>query len=242
MDQPPGPLSLLQEILFPRHCLICDGLLAGGGDNPFCRRCYDRFHPLAAPLCTVCGLPLSAGCGVCEMCLRRPPPYTFCRSLFAYNEVMRRLVLQLKFRYDRLFLAGLSRLCREIDLTPFTAVDLVVPVPLHPVRLRARGFNQALLLCALFFGDNKDVKIVPKLLERMKKTVPQSSLDREKRLVNLQKTFRLCRDNSVADKRVCLVDDVITTGTTINECCKVLVKSGCCSVSVLSLARTLPKK
>ncbi len=240
MNQSPVLLSL-QEILFPRVCLLCHGLLSGRGEGPFCPNCYNRFHSLAAPLCTVCGMPLAAGDGVCEKCLRRPPPYTFCRSLFAYNEVMRRLVLQFKFRYDRRVLSGIARLCRDVDLTPFAEVDLVAPVPLHPLRLRKRGFNQSLLLCALFFGDNKDVKIVPKLLERTKNTVPQSSLERKERLMNLQKMFRCCHDNPLSGKRVCLVDDVITTGATVGECCNVLLKSGCCSVCVLSFARTLPR-
>lgn len=187
-------------------------------------------------------MPLPAGDGVCEKCLRSPPPYAFCRSLFAYNEVMRQLVLQLKFRYDRLVLSGIARLCRDIDLTLFADVDLVAPVPLHPFRLRKRGFNQSLLLCVLFFGNNKDVKIIPKLLEKTKNTVPQSSLDRKERLINLQKMFRPYDRNLISGKRVCLVDDVITTEATVRECCNVLIKSGCCSVCVLSLARTLPRK
>ncbi len=240
MNRSPVLLSL-QEIFFPRACLLCHALLTGGGEGPFCSTCYHMFHPLVAPLCTVCGMPLAADDGVCEKCLRSPPPYTFCHSLFAYNEVMRRFVLQFKFRYDRLVLSGIARLCRDIDLTPFAEVDLVAPVPLHPLRLRKRGFNQSLLLCTLFFGGNKDVKIVPKLLERTKNTVPQSSLKRKERLINLQKMFRCCDNNLLSGKRVCLVDDVITTGATVRECCDILLKSGCYSVCVLSLARTLPK-
>ncbi len=229
----------IEEIFFPRRCLGCDVLLLHRGNSLFCERCFHAFLPLRTPLCAVCGEPVNGSAGVCERCLRRPPPYTLCRSLFIYNHAMRQLVLQFKSRRDRLFYAGIAELCREADLDAFSSVDLAAPVPLHPARLRKRGFNQSLLLCRLFFGGNKDVKIVPKLLERIKNTTPQSGLGRKERLVNLKKMFRICGDNSLYGKRICLVDDVITTGSTVEECCKSILKSGAYSVSVLSLARTL---
>ncbi len=228
----------MEEMFFPPRCIICSGLFICGEEGMFCADCFDKFDRLKDSLCRICGEPLMMG-GICEQCLRTPPPYGFCRSLFAYNDMMRQLVLQFKFRRDRLFLAGIAQLCDGADLARFADVDIVAPVPLHLFRLRARGFNQSLLLCRLLFGGNKDVKIVPKLLERIKNTTAQSSLSREERLENLKEMFVFCGDESLCGKHICLVDDVITTGATIDECCKTLLKSIDCRISVLSLARTL---
>ncbi len=209
-------LLCLEEIIFPPRCIICKGLLVGEEQGVFCANCFRRFQPLPAPLCRVCGIPLATA-GVCEQCLRTPPPYTCCRSLFTYNEIMRKLVLQFKSRRDRLFLAGIQQ-------------------------LKKRGFNQSLLLCELLFSGNKDVKIMPKLLKRKKNTISQSSLPRKNRLKNLKGMFSFCGDDTLSGMHICLVDDVITTGATVEECCKVIGKSVDCTISVLSLAKTLRKR
>ncbi len=231
----------LEGIIFPSRCIICKGLLVDGEQGVFCIDCFYKFQPLPVPLCRVCGIPLAAA-GVCEQCLRTPPPYSCCRSLFTYNEIMRKLVLQFKSRRDRLFLAGIQQLCSRMDLSEFTGVDIVAPVPLHPQRLKKRGFNQSLLLCELLFSGKKDVKIIPKLLKRKKNTVSQSSLPRKKRLENLKKMFSFCGDDTLSGMHICLVDDVITTGATVEECCKIIEKSIDCKISVLSLAKTLRKR
>lgn len=233
--------SSLKDLIFPRRCLVCEALFpVEKRDVSLCNECLKLFQPLSSPLCIVCGsrLHTAGDDGVCERCLRNRPPYTLCRSLFLYNKVMRKLLLQFKYRRDLLYLNGIRQLCASADLSLFAESDLIVPVPLHKNRLQKRGFNQSLLLAKLFFDYNDDVKIAPKLLKRVENTVSQSSLSRHERLRNLKNVFAVSKDYPLFGKKVCLVDDVMTTGTTVKECCYILLKSGAYSVSVLTLARS----
>jgi ComF family protein len=117
-------------------------------------------------------------------------------------------------------------------------VDLLMPVPLHPSRLRAREFNQSLLL-ADGLGRQLNCQVSPSNLVRISATEPQTTLSRPARLRNLRKAFDLRNAEEVAGRRILLVDDVYTTGTTVNECAKVLKRSGVESVMILTLARTV---
>lgn len=237
--------SALEAMFFPPRCLVCNALLPlVGAETVFCRDCFSEFSPLDLPVCRICGEPLAGGRGgeVCEKCLRRRPPYTLCRSLFRYNDAMRNVILQFKFRKDLRFLRGIPQLCREADFSEFAAPAVVVPVPLHKKRLQQRGFNQSLLLCKALFYGREDVKFVPELLQRMKNTPPQRVLSRKERTKNLQKVFRVRGSERNCSKRLYLVDDVMTTGSTIDECCKVLLESCSYDIYVLTLARAERKK
>jgi ComF family protein len=117
-------------------------------------------------------------------------------------------------------------------------VDLIMPVPLHPSRLREREFNQSLLL-ADRLNRRLRLPLSHTNLVRLRRTEPQTELSRAERLKNLRKAFAVLRPGEVADKRVLLVDDVMTTGTTVNECAKALRKAGAADVYVGTLACTL---
>ena len=116
--------------------------------------------------------------------------------------------------------------------------DVIIPVPLHPARLRAREFNQSLLL-ADHLSRHLSRPMSSTNLVRTAATDPQTSLSRQERLRNLRKAFEIRRPQDLAEKRILLVDDVFTTGTTVNECAKTLRKSGSGPVFVLTLARTV---
>jgi ComF family protein len=116
--------------------------------------------------------------------------------------------------------------------------DVIVPVPLHPVRLREREFNQALLLADLL-GHHLNRPVATTILVRILATDPQTTLTRQERLRNLRQAFAVRNAQVLADRRVLLIDDVFTTGTTVNECAKALLKAGALSVSILTLARTI---
>jgi len=183
-------------------------------------------------------MPQGTGTGnLCGNCLQTPPSFTRCRSLFIYNETLRGIILKFKFQRRLEVLKTVLSLARERVPEGFAECDLIVPVPLHKKRLQKRGYNQSLLLAQGFFG-HKNGKIVVKLLERTKNTPPQSTLDRRKRAENLQNMFCVCQPQLLVNKRVCLVDDIYTTGATLEECSKTLVKSGACDVFALTLGRT----
>jgi len=113
--------------------------------------------------------------------------------------------------------------------------DLIVPVPLHPSRLRERGFNQALLLARAFFP--KDRRVTADLLVRLRPTEPQTNFNGAARRTNLKNAFGIVKPHRLTGKKILLIDDVFTTGTTVNECAMVLKKAGAAEVMVLTLAR-----
>ncbi|MBU0483759.1 MAG: hypothetical protein KKB30_04510 [Proteobacteria bacterium] len=114
--------------------------------------------------------------------------------------------------------------------------DLIIPVPLHKKRLQERGFNQALILARYLFPQQRKI-IQQNLLERHQWTPPQTSLNGQARRNNLKNSFRVINNNQIPGKKILLIDDVFTTGTTVNECAKVLKQTGALEVQVLTLAR-----
>jgi ComF family protein len=119
-------------------------------------------------------------------------------------------------------------------------IDLIVPVPLHIERLRKRGFNQALLLFSKW-ATTEDIPYDPRVLKRPKKTVPQTNLSRKERKKNVRGAFEICSPVAIKGKRIVLVDDVYTTGFTVNECARTLMNAGAAVVDVLTLARAVEK-
>jgi len=120
---------------------------------------------------------------------------------------------------------------------PLPEPDLILPVPLHPKRLRARGFNQALVLCRKFFPKSKK-RIDPHVLERHQWTRPQTGLNGKDRRRNVKNVFRVKKAEKIKNKKILLVDDVFTTGATVNECARILLKSKAVDVEVFTFARS----
>ena len=116
--------------------------------------------------------------------------------------------------------------------------DLILPVPLHPKRLRARGFNQALVLGRKLFPKNKK-RIDPHVLERHQWTVPQTGLKRTERRRNVKNAFRIKNPEKIKNKKILLIDDVFTTGATVNECARILLKNKAADVEVFTFARAV---
>jgi ComF family protein len=123
-------------------------------------------------------------------------------------------------------------------LPPLDGIDLIIPVPLHPERLREREFNQSLLL-ADRIGRYLDIPVSCTALTRIAPAPPQTTLSRKERLNNLRGAFAVSRPQTIIGKRILLIDDVFTTGTTVNVCAKTLRKAGSSDVSVLTLGRTV---
>jgi ComF family protein len=190
--------------------------------------------PLLAPYCPQCGLPESpAGsiAGLCSACRLQEYAFDFARSAYIFNDPLREVIHHLKYA-DRVSLARpLGRMLREcVDREGFEGT-VVVPVPLHRRRERQRGFNQAELL-AKMLGR----KVDNKLLRRRKNTPSQTGLSRSQRTLNLAGAFEVC--GPVAES-IIVVDDVLTTGSTLHEISKTLKRAGAERVEVLTVARVL---
>ncbi len=228
------------DLFFPRCCIACGEKLFDRSLRCFCRECRVAIQYLESPVCRRCGVEFAARHyekHFCGDCLQNFPPYTLARSVVRYSEPVKKLLYRLKYREDSSVLPGIADIVSCYDISEFEHCDYAVPVPLHIRRLRRRGFNQSMLLAELFFQGIAGFSVRSDILVRKIHTVPQTSLDGAARRKNLVKAFE-CRDTEdVSGKRICLVDDVFTTGTTVEECSKTLLKYGAKEVRILTFAR-----
>jgi ComF family protein len=237
----------LVDWLYPPRCRACGGRIVGRDGEYFCAACWPEIHIIRHPLCTICGRPFEDASGDdhrCGSCLSRPPHFARARAWACYpreqasDHPLRRVVQ--KFKYGRRVSLGkpLGRLmaqgCREFLDT--CAADMIIPVPLHPKRLRWRGFNQSVLL-ARQVSRAYNIPLDPFAVYRSKETPPQTQLTEAERRKNVRGIFSLNPQRPIDGKRVLLVDDVYTSGATVNECSRCLKQGGAKEVYVLTLAR-----
>ena len=242
-------LDWLVDWLYPPRCRACACRIHGRDAEYFFAFFLTQIHLVSHPLCTICGRPFPDGSGddhTCGVCLARVPRFARACAWACYpreelEEHPLRQVVQ-RFKYGRKVSLGkpLGRLlavgCR--DFIQGSHFDLIIPVPLHPKRLRWRGFNQSGLL-ARQVSRAYGVPMDPFVLLRKKETLPQTQLSEEERRKNVRGAFALNPARSVDGKSVLLVDDVYTSGATVNECSRTLLRAGAEEVTVLTLARAV---
>jgi ComF family protein len=240
--------SRLMDLIYPPRCGVChaflreDGVNYEGEELDLCRSCFDSFVEAASPLCPFCGRPFSSGGGkdhVCADCLATPPSFEIARALYIYEGLLMTAVHEFKYSRKSSLARSLGPLLASYAakwLGKYEGV-LVMPVPLHPKRLRQRNFNQSLLLARPVASRlNADLDCLS--LRRTRFTQPQARLTSDERKKNVRKAFAVVEPNGLKGRRVLLVDDVATTGSTLNECAGALKKAGVKEVFCLVLART----
>ena len=230
----------LINIIYPPRCPICQKFLNNG--ISFCQDCSSKFQKITSPFCTICGTPFISDVEedhVCENCLRKRPSYEVARAPYLYEGVLMTAIHKFKYGAKSFLANSLGLLLAEFAESWVKESEnlLTIPVPLHPKRLRERGFNQSLLL-ARHVTIQLDTELDFLSLRRVRYTSPQTGLKKEERLKNVRGAFQLVNPKTVKKKNILLVDDVATTGNTLNECARVLKRSGCKKVLCLVLART----
>lgn len=234
-------LHALADLLSPPCCLACGQILPFSALPLLCADCQAQLRWIEPPLCACCGLPGQEGRDqLCQACRKQRPAFALARSPLLYGPPLREALLHFKFHHDFAWLPSLAALCRASALlADLTVPDWILPVPLHLSRLRERGFNQSLLLARACFPAWRS-RIRADLLLRTRSTVPQSSLDGAARRSNLHAAFAVPRKEDVRGKSLLLVDDVFTTGTTVQVCAEALQQAGALRVEVFTPARSVP--
>lgn len=234
--------DILNFILPPR-CLNCGRILTE--NTGLCASCFDEITFITQPYCRKCGHPLETAAAsgegmLCGRCLKtNNRPFRFSRSAFAYDEASKNLILNFKFRdktENARFLAQTMYVAGE-DIFK-AGIDVIVPVPLHFLRLLGRRYNQSALLArqlSKLSGCPADCTSVVK----HRRTRPQVELSGLARVRNVKGAFSVNRPALIAGKRILLVDDVLTTGSTLKECALALKRAGAKSVDTLTVARVV---
>ncbi len=245
----PAVQAILSVLLAPA-CLACDSPLDRPLDGPVCPACWRSVKPLSPPLCDTCGdaLPtwrtVDRAAGTCARCRRHPPAVARARAAGAYEGVLRLVLHALKYERRRTLAVPLAALMRVRGAAVLHGADVIVPVPLHWRRRRRRGFNQAEDL-----GRRLGLPLI-RALSRVRHTSPQFGLTSVGRLHNVRGAFGPPRrrwmglrrhDPRIRGACVVLVDDVCTTGATLQACAEVLLDAGAGEVRALTAARALTR-
>jgi len=235
-------VSGLADILFPPKCPACETVLTHDREYPFCPECLSTISFTASPLCTSCGLPFTETEGanhLCEDCILSKPPFSIARSLGKYESALLDTIHLFKYHGKISVGEDLGRMMAKAcyDSIEIENYSLIIPVPLHPKRLREREFNQSLIL-ARQISKKFSIPLDFIALRRKIRTEAQVNLSGRQRMANVRSAFEVADRSRIEGKKILLIDDVYTTGSTAKECSKILMKSGAKEVAVLTLART----
>jgi ComF family protein len=224
------PLRNIAAHLLPGSCLLCASTSAA---SLLCPACTADLPQLPAALCPQCGEETTLG-ERCGACLKDPPAFARTIALFRYEFPVDRLIQALKYGHQLALAAWLGhRLGEQLVAEDY---DLLLPLPLHPSRLRTRGFNQSLEI-ARVTSKALAIPMNPAILTRIRATPPQAELPLKERGRNVRGAFECARD--LAGKRILLVDDVMTTGSTLREATRILKLHGAGQITVAVAARAL---
>ena len=244
-----GILAQIVNLIFPGACRQCDAPVpANAATGCFCNRCWNTIRWFEGPCCPQCGLPYpsleslsvheqSPAGHLCGACRKNPPYFDRAVSAGPYEGVLAEAIKL--FKYKKKVHIGRALAHSIIPLSPPLEkgdLNCLIPVPLHPSRLREREFNQSAIL-ALVIGERLGIPVLLNTLIRHVHTRPQVELGMKERRENVMGAFSVQDDAIIAGKDIVLVDDVYTTGATVGECARVLKRHGVGRVSVLTIAR-----
>lgn len=240
-------MDALASLVFPAPCRICEATLTTADRIPICGDCLASLRPLTGPACQKCGRPFVSPQAatltrpLCHLCRREVYAFDLARSYGAYDDAMVRAITLLKYHAVTPLGGWFAARLRELvsQRPELAAVDVVVPVPLHPARLRERGYNQAELI-ARPLAKRLRLPLGPYLLVRTKPRPDKLKLTRKERWRTVRGAYAIRQGSRVDKLRVLLVDDVFTTGATLDACARALRQAGVASVIGLTVARVVP--
>ena len=232
--------GILRQAIFKQHCLLCAS--SDANNQAICVACLADLPWSPQTSCPQCGL--ASNGMVCGSCLNSQPDFDATKAVFLYTYPVDAMML--RYKYGNMLNLGDTFgefLAEKIVLeNHFKNIDLIIPMPMHPQRLKERGFNQALEIAKVLTKNCKE-KLDYNRVERQTLTPPQASLPLKARVKNIKGAFKVNANklDKLQDKRIAIIDDVMTTGASLNELAKTLKEAGAGHVACWVVARTLPK-
>ncbi|MBQ8436571.1 MAG: ComF family protein [Alphaproteobacteria bacterium] len=234
-------LSSVLNAFLPPRCIKCGKILAGTEDG-LCPECFNEINFISRPYCEKCGRPLdekpSGSMVYCASCLQElKPHFRYSRSAFRYDDKSKNMILSFKFldKTENAKVLGDWMYNAGKDIWN-SGAEVLVPVPLHYTRLLKRRYNQSALLCNQL-SKRSGLPVEYTAIQRHIKTRPQVEFSGAARIKNVRNAFQIKSPEKIRGKHVVLVDDVMTTGSTLKECALALHKAGAASVDALTIAR-----
>ena len=227
--------QVLIRMIYPQTCPVCQKIIPIGEGN-ICKDCVKKLKLIRNPRCLKCGKPLEETREeYCRDCKRKKHSYNAGRCVFQYNRELRESIYRFKYdnkrEYVQFYVDAMVAQCQ--DWIRSKHIDGIIPVPLHEKRLRKRGFNQAQVL-ADGLGKRMNLPVYSQYIVRCRNTVAQKQLNEKERQKNLKKAFKIVQ-NDVKLKRILLVDDIYTTGSTVDAIAKELKEHGVSEVYFICL-------
>ncbi|MGH1455629.1 MAG: ComF family protein [Alphaproteobacteria bacterium] len=230
------------DVILPPRCPVngdmvdVHGMISG--------EVWQNLEFVSAPFCGCCGIPFDfdtdAHEGQCMACITKPPSYNSARSALRYNDTSRNIILGFKHGDKTHSVHSFTPWLKRAGSDMLAQADFLIPVPLHRARLLSRRYNQAGVIADALSKDT-GVRHLPLSLKRVRATPSQGHLKTDERIQNVRKAFAVRKqyESDLIGKNIVLIDDVYTTGATVNECTKVLKKAGVSRVDILTLARVV---
>ncbi len=225
-------ISKLANILYPSICPLCSKSTDSIPYAPICSSCWFQIKRYTGPSCRICALPFSSKYSdICGQCLKQTPPFSKVISYGLYEGVLAEAINQLKFKGIKRLSKPLGEILLDLEI-PY--MNGIIPVPLSRKSLLKRGFNQSLLISRVIAKKTR-IPIFMDTLIKKRETLPQVGLSAHERLINVKDAFEV--KGNISGMRLILIDDVMTTGATVTECSRELLKAGAEEVIVLTVAR-----
>jgi ComF family protein len=225
-------ISKLTNILYPSRCPLCENSTDSFRYAPICTYCWSQIKRYTGSSCRICALPISSTYSdICGQCLKQTPPFSQVINYGLYEGVLAEAINQFKFHGIRRLSKPLGTILLDLEIPK---MDGIIPVPLSRKGLHKRGFNQSLLV-ARVIAKKTGIPLFMDTLLKKRETLPQVGLSAHDRSVNLKNAFKAA--GNIRGMHLLLIDDVMTTGATVTECSRELLKAGAEEVIVLTLAR-----
>lgn len=233
-------MNKLFNIILPNSCIKCEKTIDEKGI--FCLDCFNQLKFITNPKCKLCSDPFIfsvEGSEICANCLTEKPYYDSSIAIIKYDRFSKEIIFKLKYHDQTLIAKKIANLIHSLNKNIIEDFDIIIPVPIHKSKLARRKFNQSALISKNIAKTNKKISFIPDLLIKTRNTSTQTQLNKTARYNNIKGSIEINNKlkSKIQNKKIILLDDVITTGATINYCSKILRKYQPKEIIVISFAK-----